>query len=480
VDRAPSGQDALIYALSSGINLIDTSSNYGDGESERLIGKTLSKLIDDAVVKRDEIVISTKAGYVQGKTLELAKERIQDGNPFPEMEQLYEDADVWYCMSPAFLESQITTSLTNMGLDTIDFFLIHNPEHYYDVYQRVGAFDREFYNRIERAFTYLESEVKRGRIQHYGVSSNTLASTETDDNSISLGFLLNVAQQVSPNHNFSVVQFPMNLFEHDAYTFKNTSTGSHSVCSLAKSAGLITLPNRPLNAFVDRRLLFRLAKPFHQKPASHESLTDDIKAALNDAIHHERSYPGTDPKHPLTIDGQLPSAENLSWAQILACNAQQLDLFNFLNFKEYQLQPQLSQTLQRLDHIEGMLEWTLGYQKHLKLVLDLFEELLRLNRDHEVQQFEERLVTALPLLSQNENLVQKSLQVLLLTGVDSALMGMHRHEYVNDALKVLEQNSPEKKVEPYLLENLFDFTTDQAKFIQNRYTNPNEVRNTPF
>ncbi len=36
---------ALQKAITSGINIIDTSSNYSDGGSEKLIGKVIAKLI---------------------------------------------------------------------------------------------------------------------------------------------------------------------------------------------------------------------------------------------------------------------------------------------------------------------------------------------------------------------------------------------------------------------------------------------------
>ena len=39
-------EQALRQALQNGINLIDTSSNYSDGGSERLIGRILAEQID--------------------------------------------------------------------------------------------------------------------------------------------------------------------------------------------------------------------------------------------------------------------------------------------------------------------------------------------------------------------------------------------------------------------------------------------------
>ncbi len=52
--------EALQYAISQGINLIDTSANYSDGGSEILIGNVLEEMITAGSLKREEIVIVSK------------------------------------------------------------------------------------------------------------------------------------------------------------------------------------------------------------------------------------------------------------------------------------------------------------------------------------------------------------------------------------------------------------------------------------
>jgi aryl-alcohol dehydrogenase-like predicted oxidoreductase len=47
----------LESALAQGINFYDTADIYGQGESERLIGKAFKK-------KRDQVVLATKGGFV--------------------------------------------------------------------------------------------------------------------------------------------------------------------------------------------------------------------------------------------------------------------------------------------------------------------------------------------------------------------------------------------------------------------------------
>ena len=48
-------------ALDAGINFIDTANSYGGGESERIIGRTLTRL-----GRRQEVVLATKAHFPTG------------------------------------------------------------------------------------------------------------------------------------------------------------------------------------------------------------------------------------------------------------------------------------------------------------------------------------------------------------------------------------------------------------------------------
>ena len=52
----PEHLEALRSAVSSGVNLIDTSANYCDGASERVIGR----LLTERQQTRDELVLVTK------------------------------------------------------------------------------------------------------------------------------------------------------------------------------------------------------------------------------------------------------------------------------------------------------------------------------------------------------------------------------------------------------------------------------------
>ena len=62
--RSSEHKEALISALENGCNLLDTSSNYTDGESEKLIGEVLGEN------PQYTPAIISKAGYIQGINIE--------------------------------------------------------------------------------------------------------------------------------------------------------------------------------------------------------------------------------------------------------------------------------------------------------------------------------------------------------------------------------------------------------------------------
>src|SRR5215472_851611 len=133
--------DALVAAAEGGINFFDTAINYRRQQSERDIGAALARL------QRDEIVVCTKAGFLTPHAVPatLPAEEIVGGI---------------HCIAPDFLEDQIERSRSNMRVDTIDVFYLHNPE------TQLGFLDRDgFDRRIRFAFACLEEQVARGRIR---------------------------------------------------------------------------------------------------------------------------------------------------------------------------------------------------------------------------------------------------------------------------------------------------------------------------
>ncbi|HRI47825.1 MAG TPA: aldo/keto reductase [Ignavibacteriaceae bacterium] len=251
--RIPEHSDSLSDSILSGFNLIDTSSNYSDGGSEILIGKVVHQLIENNLIKREDLVIVSKGGYLQGKNLEIAKQKEIHGTPFPEVTKC--SPELWHCIHPDFLENQISYSLERMKLDKIDIYLLHNPEYFlnYNSYDSIMYHRKEYYRRIKQAFIYLEEEVKKGRIGFYGISSNTFPLTIDYHDFTSLSEILKLTDEISSENYFGVIQLPMNLIEKGGL-----SNDENSVLRIAQNNNIGVLVNRPLNAIVKNKL-YRLA-----------------------------------------------------------------------------------------------------------------------------------------------------------------------------------------------------------------------------
>jgi aryl-alcohol dehydrogenase-like predicted oxidoreductase len=244
--KAKSHKEALILALQNGVKLIDTSSNYTNGESETLIGNVLSEYPEF------NPVVVTKAGYIQGENLDILKELENKIGTMPDLVTISDELK--HSFHPLFLRTQIDTSLQRLKKKSLDVFLLHNPEYYF---QEAGANELEFYRRIKLAFEFLESEVENGRIKTYGISSNHFVLPHNHEEWVSLEKILEIAQSVSIKNHFTHVQFPLNLIEIGALE-KFGSYGAISFFEMAKLNNLITMCNRPLNAFINNNLL-RLA-----------------------------------------------------------------------------------------------------------------------------------------------------------------------------------------------------------------------------
>lgn len=262
---------ALTEALTSGINIIDTSANYADGGSELLIGHVLSGLVAQGKICREEIIVVSKGGYLQGENYRLSQKRRTEGRPYPELVPYGEGLE--HCIHPQFLAEQIGKSLERLNLDTIDCYLLHNPEYYLQWArgQEMPQEDAqaEYLRRIREAFIYLEEEVDKGRIRCYGISSNTFVRPREEYGFTSLSEIWEVANSISHNHNFRVIEFPCNLFEAGAVTEINQPDGE-SLLKFAVKKELATLINRPLNAIQGDGLI-RLAENVYKGQAAHNA-----------------------------------------------------------------------------------------------------------------------------------------------------------------------------------------------------------------
>ena len=192
-------EEAVKASIAAGINCIDTSLNYRNQRSERAIGRALHELFTARAVEREQVVISTKAGYLTpGAILETNEEVVGD----------------MHCMTPGFLSDQLDRSRANLQLDTVDVFYLHNPET-----QLRYVSEHEFYLRIRRAFESLEQLAQKGKILLYGAATWT-GFREPDQ--LSLERMAEIARQVGgERHRFRFIQIPLNLAMPEAFTRAN-------------------------------------------------------------------------------------------------------------------------------------------------------------------------------------------------------------------------------------------------------------------
>jgi len=216
-------RNAIMRAVELGCNLIDTAVNYRFQQSERAIGQALATLFSQGRVRRDELVIATKGGFIPF-----------DGSP-PRSQQEFSGyieqtflqpgiitpSDIvagCHCMTPAYLRHQLDTSLGNLGLECVDIYYVHNPETQLEDVPRA-----EFVQRMRAAFQALESSLGTGKLRWYGTATwNGYRQPPDAPDYLALGELAAAADDVAGEaHRFRVIQLPHNLAMPEALTRQN-------------------------------------------------------------------------------------------------------------------------------------------------------------------------------------------------------------------------------------------------------------------
>ena len=431
---------ALAKALTSGINLIDTSSNYTDGGSEALIGRVLADLTGRGELKRREIVVVTKAGYIQGQNHELSRKRKDQGRPFPDLVECAQGLE--HCIHPEFLADQLGRGLERLGLECVDVFLLHNPEYYLDWANKQGQeLDRardEYYSRIGRAFAYLEEQAAAGRVGCYGVSSNTLVSPADDHDFTSLARLWDAARSVSRENRFRVIQFPLNLLESGAVLEKNQPDG-RTLLQFAREKNLGVLINRPFNA-VSRERMVRLANG-DARPGPERAEVMEILMDLMDS--EERIKTSLLPNLNLDRDTGKRLAEDISSAQALLAHWE--EMLGTEHWRAIESQYFIPRLNAAFGQLAGMLsdsqEGLFILDEHLGKARAAFETVGAWHAAADAAlsaRIKDRAAAWDADWARADTLSQTALRALRSTeGVSSVLVGMRRPEYVEDVLAEL-------------------------------------------
>jgi aryl-alcohol dehydrogenase-like predicted oxidoreductase len=290
-------QDAVVRALELGVNVLDTAVNYRHQRSERAIRTALADAIARGVIRRDEVVVATKGGFIPFDGTVPRDPRAYFAATYVET-GIIKPGDVAkgaHCMTPRYLHDQIDRSRANLGLETLDIYFVHNPE------TQLGEVDRpEFLTRLRAAFGALEEAVAAGSIARYGTATwNGYRVDPGDPGYLSLAEVVAAAQDVGgADHHFQVIQLPYNLGMTEAFTRANQHLKNRVVPVLeaARELGIAVMASASLHQGQLTRLPPMMAQYI-------PGLTTDAQRALQ----FVRSTPGittalTGMKTPTHVD----------------------------------------------------------------------------------------------------------------------------------------------------------------------------------
>ena len=432
---------ALAQALRAGVNLVDTAANYGAGGSEVLVGRVLAQSLDQGVVERDQVVVVSKAGYVQGPDLEYCRRR-----PWPELVPFRSDSQ--HCIHPDFLAWQLKRSQERLGLECIDIYLLHNPEYYLawagDKGEDPAAARPEYHRRLQAAFAFLEEQVRAGRIRYYGLSCNHLAAPAGHPQATALARLWDLAAGLDPDHHFRVVQLPLNLLE-PAAALASDMPGGLSLLQWARRRGLGVICNRPLNALAGGELVRLAPVPAGNPPPRPRLLEILMELGDSEGQLQEKLLPnlGLEPEEEEALAGLLSVAPTLlqQWERLPG-------LEHWYGLEEI-LVARVNQAFMRLARLlagsrEGLsaLDDHLGRLKEALRAVGAFQARASADRRQRLYQWAAGLDQD---WAQAENLSQLAIRAVRSTaGVGCVLVGMRRSQYVQDVLAELARPVEQK------------------------------------
>ena len=436
---------SLMKAITSGINLIDTSTNYALGASESLIGNVLKTV--ESQVKRSDLVIITKIGYLQGPLLNEARQREVFGNPIPDMVKISDD--LYHCMHPDFLKEQLRLSLERMSIDYVDGLLLHNPEYFFKdprLSNEVSLQDKRdlFYARIKMAFECMEDMVNKGLIKYYGISSNSFPFATDHPEFCSAERCLEIAKSIKKDHHFSVIQFPFNLVEPEAATELNQDDEGLTLIEFAEENNLVALVNRPLNGIRHGQII-RLSDANDVKLPNIEELKSEIER-----ISHA-SFSFTENINLLGVEEEEIKKTLISY--ITSINALQVTWNTYKSIDDWgkerdAILGKMAYALTGINQLgnEKVLDWVLQVASLTSKIMNMIGTYYATiaNADYRRNEYVRSVVNkafsggfkGLPL---SQTAINASRSV---AGISSVLIGARTPEYVDDVLEAMKHKVP--------------------------------------
>lgn len=300
-------EQAVSLCLTSGrVNVVDTAINYRYQRAERSVGRALHRGVEGEVVRREELLVSTKIGYLAPDAESplpldewVSTELVGSG--------VLDPADVVdgsHAMSASFLEDQFRRSRANLNLETVDLLYLHNAPDA----QLAAVGESEFLRRLGDAFTVLEGFRRAGQLGYYGLATwDCLRVPPGSDGHFELSAALRIAERVGgKEHGLRFVQFPFNLSMPEAVSWPTQVLGRRTVplFEAAASFGVGCFTSVPL-------LQGRLTRG---------KATADGLTAAQSALQFARSAPGNlaalvGQKRPEHLSENLQLAERPPWGE---------------------------------------------------------------------------------------------------------------------------------------------------------------------
>jgi aryl-alcohol dehydrogenase-like predicted oxidoreductase len=236
-------ENAAYQSIKSGaVNVIDTAINYRAMRSEKSIGRALLRLVNEGVISRNQVFISTKNGYITN-----------DGD-YPNidvMEYMYKmyiqtevmaanDISSGYnVMNPNYLAKCIEKSLLNMHISTIDLVYIHNAfESWHEDVSK-----EKFMEMLTAAFEVYEKYRSKNKIRYYGMATWTCFRVPPGNPEyLSLEEAVRCAEIAGgKDHGFRFIQLPYNLAYSEALLLRNQSVHSEQNLTILQAAAKLNI-----------------------------------------------------------------------------------------------------------------------------------------------------------------------------------------------------------------------------------------------
>ena len=252
----PGGIDDLLYrsatlsCLEGGVNVFVTSLSDRMQTSERALGAALRRAFHEGAARRDEVVVATRggqlvpepdlaAGYREAQRY-LMRTYVDSGLVDPRL------VVNGFSIEPRFLLDQIDRSRRNLGLATLDLYLIQEPEHHLRAHGPT-----EFRAMFIDTLAALEDAARAGSIAAYGVCTwDGLLVPHSERGHLAVVDLFDMALEAGGGeHHLRALQLPYGVASGEGLAAQSQLAPdgrSAAVLDVLGDTGTVVLASAPL------------------------------------------------------------------------------------------------------------------------------------------------------------------------------------------------------------------------------------------